>query len=343
MAVLLVRADANAEIGAGHAMRCLALAEAWLLAGGRVEFVSAFAAPAIERRARERGIAFHRLSTEPGSGNDAQQSIELARSLSPAAVVLDGYVFGYPYQLALKRAGLKVLCIDDYGHAGDYCADIVLNQNLWATDRMYERREAHTSLLLGARYILLRREFLDAGAPDREIRGLARRILVTLGGGDAHNVATKIVEALAHLEMNGIETIVVAGPTNPHVALLRGAIDRSGLPIELLEETESMSKLMAWADLAVSAAGSTCWELAVMGLPALVVVTAENQEPCAVSLERMGIVRSLGRYQNLDVERVSDAIRALLQSPEERTSMSSHGRELVDGRGAERVVAALGG
>jgi UDP-2,4-diacetamido-2,4,6-trideoxy-beta-L-altropyranose hydrolase len=339
---LLVRVDANAEIGMGHAMRCLALGEGWRSAGGGADFVSAFSAPALERRAKERGIGFHHISTEPGSADDSRQLMELARKRSAAAVVIDGYVFGYPYQLALKRAGLKVLCVDDYGHAGDYCADFVLNQNIWATDRMYERREAHTSLLLGAKYILLRREFLDAAPRSRKICGPARRILVTLGGADSHNVTAKVVEALARLDMRGVETTVVAGPANFHVALLRAAIDRSGLRINLLEETESMSELMAWADIAVSAAGSTCWELAVMGLPALVVVTAENQQPCAESLQRMAVVRSLGCYQDLDAERLSEAIGALMGSPEERTAMSARGRELVDGRGVERIVAILG-
>jgi UDP-2,4-diacetamido-2,4,6-trideoxy-beta-L-altropyranose hydrolase len=338
-----MRVDANAEIGVGHAMRCLALGEACLLAGGRADFVSAFPTPALERRALERGIGFQCLSTVPGSEDDARKLIELAQQRSNPVVVIDGYVFGYPYQHAVKRAGLRLLCIDDYGHAGRYCADIILNQNLWATEQMYRRREPGTQLLLGSKYVLLRREFLVACLRDREIPALAAKILVTLGGGDAHNVTLKIVEALTLLGMEGMTAIVVAGLTNSHAGLLRSVIDGLRLPIKLLDDTDSMAELMAWADLAVAAAGSTCWELAVMGVPTLAVVTAENQQPCVDALGGMGIVRSLGNYQTLDVARVASAIGALAGSLEERRSMSLRSRELVDGQGAQNVISVLGG
>jgi spore coat polysaccharide biosynthesis predicted glycosyltransferase SpsG len=164
-----------------------------------------------------------------------------------------------------------------------------------------------------------------------------------MGGGDAHNVTLKIVEALAVLGMDGMHATVVAGPMNSHAGLLRSVIDGLCLPIKLLDEADSMSELMAWADLAVAAAGSTCWELAVMGVPTLAVATAENQQPCVEALGRMGIVRSLGSYQTLDVARVANAIRALAGSFEERNSMSSRSRELVNGQGAQNVISVLGG
>ena len=326
-------------------MPCVALHLArrvcWL--EGVSSFVSAFSTPALERRALERGIGFHYLSTVPGSEDDARQLIAQARQRSNPTVVLDGYVFGYSYQYAVQRAGLRLLCIDDYGHAGRYCADIILNQNLWATEKMYERRAPGTQLLLGLRYVLLRREFLNASLRQREIPAAGTKILVTLGGGDAHNVTLKIIEALAVLGMEGMTAIVVAGPTNPHARLLRSVIDGLDLPIELLDDADSMAELIAWADLAVAAAGSTCWELAVMGVPTLAVVTAENQQPCVEALGGMGIVRSLGNYQNLDVARAASAIGALAGSLEERNSMSLRSRELVDGQGAQNVISVLGG
>jgi spore coat polysaccharide biosynthesis predicted glycosyltransferase SpsG len=164
-----------------------------------------------------------------------------------------------------------------------------------------------------------------------------------MGGADPHNVTLKIVEALAALGMEGRKAIVVAGPTNSHAALLRSWIHNLRLPIQLLDETDAMSELMAWADLAVVAAGSTCWELSVMGVPTLAVVTAENQQPCAEALSRIGAVRSLGSYQTLDVASVATAIGALAGSFEERKLMSSMSRDLVDGRGAQRVLSELGG
>lgn len=338
-----MRVDANAEIGVGHAMRCLALGEACLQAGGHVDFVSAYSTPPLERRARERGMGFRHLSTVPGSEDDARQLIELAHQQSNPGVVLDGYVFGYSYQRAVKRAALKLLCIDDYGHAGRYCADTILNQNLWATEEIYREREPDTQLLLGSKYVLLRQEFLEASTRPRAIPATAANILVTLGGGDAHNITLKVIQALAIMGMDGMRAIVVAGPANPHVPCLRAAVEQLHLPIELRVETDSMSELMAWADLAVAAAGSTCWELAVMGVPTLAVVTADNQRPCAEALARMGIVRNLGDSLALDVSRTASAIGALAGSHEERNSMSFGARKLLDGQGAQNVISVLGG
>ncbi len=338
---LLIRADASAEIGVGHAMRCLALAEAWRLAGGNVEFVSAFRMPALERRLETRGMRLCHLQVEAGSPDDAQQLVALARQRSAAAVVVDGYAFGYQYHHAIKRAGLKLLCIDDYGHAGRYCADIVLNQNLWAAESLYARREQDTDLLLGARYALLRREFLETGRQGRMAPETARKLLITLGGGDSNNVTMRIVEALRHMDQNGFEAVVIAGPANPHVRCLRATILESGLPIRLEEETESMPRWMNWADLAISAAGSTCWEMAFMGLPAAVVVAAENQRPCAATLHEMGVVTNLGNFDELAPERVADALTALMRSSEQRARMASRGMKLIDGHGAGRVVSHL--
>src|SRR5688572_2786492 len=111
---LLIRADASAQIGTGHVMRCLALALAWQAQGGAVTFASLNTLPdALQTRLQNENIALHLLDTEPGSDDDARQTAALAASLGAAAVVVDGYHFGGDYQYTLKSAGLKLLFIDD--------------------------------------------------------------------------------------------------------------------------------------------------------------------------------------------------------------------------------------
>ena len=132
---------------------------------------------------------------------------------------------------------------------------------------MYANREAHTRLLLGTRYVLLRREFWPWRGWRREIPAVARKVLVTLGGGDPDNVTLKVIRALAQVEIEGLEAVVVVGPANPHLEELQAAVKDTPHPIRLESNVTNMPELMAWADVAITAGGSTCWETAFMGLP----------------------------------------------------------------------------
>jgi UDP-2,4-diacetamido-2,4,6-trideoxy-beta-L-altropyranose hydrolase len=340
---LLIRADAGIEIGTGHVMRCLALAQGWREAGGDAVVAMATGAPSLEKRLAEEGFEFERLAAEPGSSEDAAAAARLAQEKGASWVVVDGYHFGYDYQRALKDAGLRVLFVDDNGHAGRYCADIVLNQNLHADEAMYADREPHTRLLLGTRYVLLRREFLKWKAWRREIPDVARKLLVTMGGAGPENVTLKVVEALAQVRVNGLEAVVAVGGGNPHHDGLCAAAADSPASIRVERDVRDMPELMAWADVAVSAAGSTCWELAFMGLPQITIVTAENQELVGAALAAMGPVIGLGRLTNRSAVDVSSRLSKLCAAAPRRRAMSSGAREQVDGQGAERVAAELAG
>ncbi len=159
MAQLLIRADASPEIGTGHVMRCLALAQAWQDKGGQATVAMALAAPSIQARLEAEGLGIKRITAQVGSAEDAAQVIQIARQLQAAWVVIDGYRFTGSYQQALKDAGLGLVCIDDEATAEHYYADVILNQNLHADAGLYAKREGYTRLLLGTRYALLRREF----------------------------------------------------------------------------------------------------------------------------------------------------------------------------------------
>ena len=162
--MLLIRADAGAAMGTGHVMRCLALAQAWQDAGDQAVFVSSSLPPALDSRLRDEQIGVHPLSAAVGTAADARATADRARALGARWIVVDGYQFGADYQRALKDASFRLLVIDDYGHAGHYCAELVLNQNLDAPESLYRSRGPSTQLLLGCRYALLRRSS-GAGGP----------------------------------------------------------------------------------------------------------------------------------------------------------------------------------
>jgi UDP-2,4-diacetamido-2,4,6-trideoxy-beta-L-altropyranose hydrolase len=334
---LLIRADASPRMGTGHVMRCLALAQAWQ-PHGQVRFLSAEITPALQARLAAEGFASVPLAAAPGSAKDADATIAFAHDLGASWVVVDGYQFGSDYQRRLKQASLCVLWIDDYGHAGDYCADLVLNQNLGADAALYARRTPQTRLLLGTRYVLLRREFLAWRDWQREIPQLASKVLVTLGGADPDNVTTPVVEALRGLE---VQAKIVVGGSNPHLEKLKSEIRNQKSEAKLVLDAPNMPELMAWADIAVAAAGSTSWELAFMGLPSLVVALADNQVPIAAALHSEHLSINLGPEPRTGQRHLAETLLALSESAETRWAMSRRGRSLVDGLGVERTASEL--
>jgi RimJ/RimL family protein N-acetyltransferase len=205
-----------------------------------------------------------------------------------------------------------VLVVDDFGHAGHYAADLVLNQNLHAAAALYRDRASDTRLLLGTRFALLRREFRAWHGGKREVPELARKVLVTLGGSDPDGVTLTAIEALDRIRWPGLEVVVLLGGGTSRLAELEAAAGRAAGTIRLRRNVTDMPELMAWADVAVAAGGTTTWERALLGLPSLVVVLAENQKDLAEASERVGIGWNLGPHQGLSASTLAGALRRLL-------------------------------
>ncbi len=336
--LLLIRADASPTIGTGHVMRCLALAKAWQSTGGNVACLMAESISALEERLAREGVGLSRMAAAPGTVSDAEQTVAEARRADAAWVVADGYRFEPDYICKLKAAGLRVLFLDDDGRFDFYPADVVLNQNISASSAMYDKREPFTRLLLGSEYVLLRPEFL-AEPQAREYPAIGRKVLVTMGGSDPQDVTRKVLLALLHMDTN-FEARIVVGSGNPRQDELQSLAARR-VAVRLERSPANMAPLMRWADVAISAAGGTCWELAYLGLPSIVIALSRDQRGIASGLAGNDVAVSLGWHAKLSEERISDALNSLLGDRERRLAMSERGRNLVDGRGAERVVTFL--
>jgi UDP-2,4-diacetamido-2,4,6-trideoxy-beta-L-altropyranose hydrolase len=328
-------------MGTGHVMRCLALAQAWQNSGGSAVFAMAETTPAVRARLQSEGFEILPVQRTVDAGSDASQLTLVASERSAEWVVVDGYQFNAAYQRELKTAGLKILLVDDNGRAAPYSADLVLNQNLHATEQMYERRESYTRLLLGTRFCLLRREFNSWRDWNREISPIGRKVLITMGGSDPDRFTEVIIQSLRLAKIEGLEATVVVGGSNPHWASLQRMASEFSGSLHLLRDASDMAELMAHADAAVSAAGTTCWEICLLGLPALLISVAENQRALAQELNDRGCAIHLGKPQDLSEERIAWQLERLLDSSEIRLSLSRRARQLVDGKGAERVTSIM--
>jgi UDP-2,4-diacetamido-2,4,6-trideoxy-beta-L-altropyranose hydrolase len=353
----------------GHVMRCLALAEPWLQSGSAVTLLTAAPSPAVRARADSLGVSLRELAAPSGSPTDAAETIALAQSLGAAWLVLDGYHFNADYQRAVKAAGLRLLFFDDTGHAAHYSADFILNQNLGAVAALYPHREPATRLLLGPRFVQLRGEFARAAVQPHDARfpslaptggegrgeGAERnvRLLVTLGGSDPDNITAQVLEALLPVaavcdrrasdpesavtdrRCNGITADIILGPAYPHTAALQSAIGNRQSTITLHQNPPDLPQLMARADLAICAGGTTAWELSFLGVPMVVLALAENQRSNAEQLA------ATGAAVHTTTARLAEDLRALLADAPRRAEMSRRARALVDGLGTFRVWLRL--
>ena len=346
MHALLIRADASAEIGTGHIMRCLALAQNWHSQRGTVLFLSHCTSEGLWARIEATGIPYAPVPKPYPHETDLDLTLRHTSSLvrpnpeSSPWVILDGYHFDQSYQAAVRDAGYHLLVIDDTAHLPHYHADIILNQNLGAEQLTYSC-DPDTRLLLGPRYVLLRPEFLPYRNWQRPIPEVACRVLITMGGSDPENVTQRVLEALAMCDLPGLEVRAVVGGANPHLAALEMVAHSLPYKIDLLYNVQDMPAQMAWADLAISAGGSTCWELAFMGLPTLLIILAENQRLAVEAVAVAGFGATLGYASQLNPGTTIDALRMLAHDPVQRAGMACQGRMVVDGLGAERITFAI--
>lgn len=225
----------------------------------------------------------------------------------------------------------RILVIDDLADR-DHDCDLLLDQNLHEdAQSRYKQRVPHAALqFLGPQYALLRFEFDEHGL-ERTRDGSVKRLLVFFGGTDLGNQTIKVIDALRALGSRAPESTIVLGPIYPY----RDEIYKSvaDLPsIHVLDTTDQMSMLIAQADLAIGTCGGGAWERCALGLPCLVVVTAENQREDAEILHRLGAVEHLGDANEVTVENWESALRRSMNDPHRIRSMASAARKVMVGR-----------
>jgi UDP-2,4-diacetamido-2,4,6-trideoxy-beta-L-altropyranose hydrolase len=344
---IFIRADASVQIGTGHIMRCIALAQTWQEGGGDVTFLSHCENKALRQRIINEGFDFIPVKKFHPDHSDLIQTLNIMKRYAPSTqrsapcwLVVDGYHFTQNYHKTIRENGYKLLVIDDLAHLEHYHADIVLNQNIHAPKLNYSC-DKDTVQLLGCDYIMLRKEFLKYRNWNRQIPEKAKKILVMMGGSDPDNVTLRVIKILNSLDIFDLEVKVVVGPSNPHKKILKNITLSAPCRMLCVENVRNMSKLMVWSDMAVTAAGSTCWELAFMGVPAITIVTVENQQDVAKGLEMVKIFKTVGWCKAMNNDVLATELLTLMEDKKLREEKSRLGLQLIDGKGTKKIIFAL--
>lgn len=329
---LAIRADASIDVGAGHVMRCLALAEAWNRSGGESDLFTVAPPPLVEAAAKRVAV---RVRSCASAGEAWTAIVGWTRANADAWAVLDSYDLGREARDTIRAAGARLLVIDDCATDANVHCDLLLNQSIGA-DALGYRVEKATRCCFGPTYALIRAEFRQQRSI-RRFDASASRLVVTFGGADAHNQAARVARLLAGA-VPPLEATIVAGQAHPDGG--PEIASRSGVQIKWRTPGDGMASVLAAADLAICAAGTTCWELACLGVPALTMVVADNQCRVAAAMGEAGINRSLGWFNAVSDGELATAIETMRRD-DARGEMSRRGRALVDGLGANRVVEAM--
>jgi UDP-2,4-diacetamido-2,4,6-trideoxy-beta-L-altropyranose hydrolase len=344
---LLIRADASGQAGMGHVMRCLALAQVWRSRGGKAVFLGHCSGEGLKNRISSDGFEFFPLAEHHPDPDDLQKTMDLLQTLAAGTakrdtwLIVDGYHFDALYQRRIKEAGYSLLMLDDYGQAGHCCADIILNQNMLADRSFYPDCAAHTLLLLGTSYTLIREEFPLWRPAPRIFSDVAHKILVTMGGGDSNNLTFKVLQSLRKLTLANLEVKVVIGHLNYHDQASLKINEISEYCPQILFSVKEMPELMAWCDMAIIQAGGTLWELLFMGCAVMSYATTAFQENILRTLDKMHVAKYLGYANQMDSEGLFSLVRELALNKRCREEICGLATSIVDGRGAERVLGQM--
>ena len=356
---ILIRTDASIQIGTGHVMRCLTLADE--LRGADVIFVCREFAGNLCGYIEEKGYAVHRLPVSDAPEQDVETNLkhsawlgadwqadagqveEIIKDLEspPDWLVVDHYALDERWEGYLWPYVKKIMVIDDLADRPHNC-DLLLDQNFY--ENLESRYDglvpSRCKKLLGPMYALLRPEFREARKNVRKRDGHVKRIMIFFGGSDPTNETAKALEAIRMLNRPDITVDVVVGAFNPHRKVIEQIA--SDLPdCACYFKVKDMAALMAGADLAVGAGGTTVWERCALALPSLVASVAENQEKTVSDMAEFGYLLFLGRSEAVSVDSIYHALEIAIQSPWLLISFARKTRSLVDGKGAKRVAQEI--
>ena len=297
--IVYVRADGNSEIGLGHIIRSLALAE-MLKEDFDCIFATRFLTDYIQTEASKVCIDIVKL---PESEDHFDAFLSLLSSSE--TVVLDNYFFDTDYQKLIKSKGCKLVCIDDM-HDKHFVADVVINHAPGVDKKQYSI-ESYTQLCLGLEYALLRKPFREeiAAIPNIVVEK-PKNIFVCFGGTDYTNLSQKTINVL--LQISNIEKIfAIIGNANKNKEKLSDAYkDNDVVSILSNLSAEEMIAAIKKSDLAIVPSSSILLEIFSVGLPVITGFFVENQEEAFSFFVKnglaLGVNMSSENYQALLVD-----------------------------------------
>ncbi|MEW4981710.1 MAG: UDP-2,4-diacetamido-2,4,6-trideoxy-beta-L-altropyranose hydrolase [Cycloclasticus sp.] len=354
---VIIRADASLQMGTGHIMRCLTLAEALKKQAVEIEFICRAHAGNLIERIKRQGFKIHVLPLSQNTviddglygskwlGSTQQEDAELClpilKKIKPDWLIVDHYSLDQTWQNLLAECFSKLMVIDDLANRKHQC-DVLLDQT-------YGRKESdyvglvpkRSQRLLGSEYALLRPEFAEwrEYSLQRRIKPSFKKLLITMGGVDLNNVTGELLEVLKDGSLSKeLEINIVMGATAPHLKSVQQQAGLLAYKTNVMVNVSNMAEMMANADLAIGAAGATTWERCCLGLPTIQIILAENQRVAAANLASHGAVLTLNKDGLVNLQNIFFEIEIKKIRLE---TVSKNAGKITYGNGSTIVVRKL--
>ena len=353
------RVDASLQIGTGHVMRCLTLAQSLTARGARCVFICRKHEGHLAGKIKSFGFELielpriflksDRLSDKFRYENwlgcdallDANQSTTALLSVIGHTIdwlIVDHYGIDRKWEKAMRRTTKKIMCIDDLANRQHDC-DLLLDQTLGRIEQDYLNLTSGTSeFLLGPKYALLRSEFIKYRGVSlkRRQNPTLQNILITMGGIDKDNITNNVLRTLNAITPKAVDKItVVMGPNAPFIDSVRSEALKMKINTKVMTDVSNIAQLMTKCDLVIGAAGSTAWERCSLGVPSIQIVIADNQRIIAERLEKAGAALTCLAS---DIDIGLPMTLAKVAQDQKLYKMANAAVEITDGAGASRVV-----
>ncbi len=348
---VVFRVDASLQMGTGHVMRCLTLAQVLKENGADVRFICRKHKGNLIDKIRSNGFNVHelemlaeievdnRLAHSHWLGatqqQDADDCIDILKVEKTNWLIVDHYALDEQWQKRIKPYCKKLMVIDDLADRNHQC-DILLDQTFGRQQEDYSARIPRgCELLLGSKYALLRPEFAKwrEYSLGRRSKPEFKQLLINMGGVDVNNVTENILEELKTCSLpNDINIIVVMGGFSPHLESVKSKANALPYKIEVKVDVDNMAEIMANSDISIGASGATTWERCCLGLPTIQIITAYNQRLIANNLDRASIVK---------LSAVGSLSTLLKTRQHWMSDVSVNASKICDGTGATIVASYL--
>jgi UDP-2,4-diacetamido-2,4,6-trideoxy-beta-L-altropyranose hydrolase len=360
---IAIRTDASNRMGLGHLTRCRTLAAALRKQGSTVHFICRRHPGNQVQALQDEGYSVSALPTAPeqtttdgdyaawlGVSQD-QDAEETRAALQTNAndgkydpvdwLIVDHYGLDERWEQQLRPMASRILVIDDLANRPHDC-DLLLDQNYSADmeNRYDDKLPQNAEHLVGPEYALLRPEYAEWRQKRKNKTDQVRRVFVFFGGTDPDNLTGMTLSALSSPAFERMAVDVVVGANNPNKEAIE-AQATAAPQITLHHPRPHLADLMAKADLAIGAGGTTTWERCCLGLPSLVISIAENQRPACDALASANIIEYLGHKDCITEQSLLAAIEKLVSETALRNTLAEASAALVDGRGIQRVMSAI--
>ena len=338
---VVFRADASTSLGSGHVMRCLTMADALRQQGTTVSFVCMPLAGNMIEQIDSRGFMVHTLDFEQ---DDAIQTRSFLQSLLPSWLIVDHYHLDENWERIQRSVCNSIMVIDDLADRPHDC-DLLLDQTYQRESVAYQGLvPQHCSLLLGTNYALLRPEFNEWRTLSlaRRSTPVLKQLLMTFGGSDPDNITARVMQMFLRYKSlpQECKLMVIMGAQSPHHQSISSLASQLPYPCEIRTNIPNMAELMANSDLCITAAGTTSWEAACLGLPTAMTAIAENQHTAlkALSAEQL-VLQFDGRKLPHSLE---EKLNQVITTPDPLLEhLSLRFSKVCDGLGIQRVLKYL--